>query len=149
MTNPTHIPGDYDVIKSDAQASANKQPDTSMGRSFAAMIDELRCLAVPHIHINPQPEEFEDVADFIKRVAAIADRWLLSVGTEVRSSAIGTVDMRQFTDVFVSAIEGNATFELDRAAEDYRGEYESVDRAVRHGRTALAVIARIRDERGL
>jgi len=66
----------------------------------------------------PSADQHEAIRDHIRYVARLADRWLAKVGLEVQSnSTAGATDMRCFTETFTGAIDGNATFECDRAAE--------------------------------
>lgn len=127
------IPGDFDSIGSRltitdaiARALAPKHP---IARSHAAMVHELSLLRVPSIAVSPSPEHFEDVADYVLRVARIFDRHLADIGSEAQSNSIVNLDKGQFANQCLSAVEGNCTFELDKAAaalqeerEDYRDE---------------------------
>jgi len=123
-----NIPGDFDVIGSRLTiASAIEralQPKHALARSHAAMVNELSLLHIPRISISPLPEQFEDVADYILRVAAIVDRHLKDIGVEARSNSITTIDLKQFEDQCRSALEGGATFELDKSAAAFREERE-------------------------
>lgn len=72
---------------------------------------------VPRLPIDPDPEQFEDVADYICEAARIFDQWLLAVGREVKANAPCKIDMKLFTDVFLNAVEGEATAEITKCAE--------------------------------
>lgn len=82
--------------------------------------EELLALYPGRLTIEPHPGDYEDVADHIMDVARIMDRWLLDVGYVVKEHSHCNIDMKQFTDVFRGAVEGNATYELTRAAEARR-----------------------------
>lgn len=82
---------------------------------FAAMVPD-----VPRLSIDADPSEFEDVNDFICEAARAFDAWLLAVGREVQSNARRSIDLSDFTDVALNAIEGNATFQITRCAETVR-----------------------------
>jgi hypothetical protein len=138
--------GDFTVITEPVPAFDKKNP---IAAAYAAMLDQLRVLAVPHLHVSPDPEEFEDVADFGLRVAQCFDRFWKSVGDDAQSNATCNLDMQCFTNVFVQALEGFATFELDREAAALREDDADVRRASRHGRTARTLIGTTRAERGI
>jgi hypothetical protein len=140
------IKGDFEVFTEPKRLFDKKNP---IAGAYVAMLDELRTLAVPHLHVNPDPEEFKDVADFGLRVAQCVDRFWKTVGDEAQSNATCNLDMRCFTNVFVQALEGFATFELDREAAALREDDADARQAARHGRTARTLIGAIRAERGI
>ena len=111
-----------------------------IAKAQSAMIGELARLAAPKLSANPEPEDFEDVADYLLRAARIIDGFIHEVGLEVRSSATNHVDMTVFTDVLKDGLEGNATHEIDAAAEAVRDEREEIESAIRNRRYAGAMI---------
>lgn len=100
--------------------------DNPLARHHAALVGELARFVVPRIHVNPLPEEFEDVADYLLRVSRACDRWLKSIGEEINRNATISIDMDVFTEQFVAAVDGNATFQCDRAAEELREEQSEI-----------------------
>jgi hypothetical protein len=159
--HPKVIEGTFDVISegvaafttSPVQAAAPGNADNPIAAAHVALIRELAPLAIPKLHVNTDPEEFENVADYIVRMAAIFDRWLKAVGEDVKSSAICNVNLGMFTRQFQATVEGYATFELDRAAEALREEREEMDadvrQAIRYGRTLGHVMDVLMDNMGL
>jgi hypothetical protein len=145
MSNET-IKGDFEVFTEPVRPTFDKKNPIAV--AYAAMLDQLRVLAVPHIHVNPEPEEFEDVADFGLRVAQCMDRFWAAVGNEAQSNATYKLDMKCFSGAFVGALEGMATFELDREATALREERQTMN-AVRYGRTLAGGMARLRSERNV
>jgi hypothetical protein len=145
MTDP--IRGEFEVFTEPQRPAFDKKNPIAV--AYAAMLDQLRVLAIPHLHVNPEPEEFEDVADFGLRVAQCMDRFWISVGDEAQSNATCNLDMQCFTNVFVGALEGCAAFELDREAAALREDEADARRASRFGRTARAHIETIRRERSI
>jgi hypothetical protein len=103
----------------------SKEP---IAAAHAAMIDELSRLRCPSISVNPLPDEFGAVADYVVAVTRIADRWLKLVGLEVRANSLEPVEMKDFTDQFFGVVDGNATFWLDRSAESLREDHEECER---------------------
>jgi len=124
----TIIPGDFDSIgnrRTIAQAIERAlAPKHPLARSHAAMVKELSTLHVPQFSHSPSPEQFEDAADYLLRLADIFDRHLQEIGTEARSNSITTLNRACFENQCRSALEGTATFELDKGAEALREERE-------------------------
>jgi hypothetical protein len=141
------IRGEYTEITEPLQSTVNaKNP---MALAYAAMLDELRMLAIPHLPVNPEPEHFEDVADFGLRVAGCFDRFWHLVGDEAQSVVTCNLDIKCFTNTFTDALQGFSTFELDRAAGVLREDDAEARQASRYGRSARTLIGMIRGERGI
>ena len=110
------------VVAADKTAGVN-----AIAKAHAELVRELSAVVPPRIHVNPLPEEFEDTADYILRVAKMVDRWLLSVGLEVKCNATATVNLDAFRDIVAENLEGWATSECDSAAETLRQEHEEYE----------------------
>jgi hypothetical protein len=94
-----------------------------LAKAHFALVQELARLNVPHYGMHPTPEQHEDVADYLVRIAQAMDRHLKEVGREVQANALGKhVDGKCFERAFLGAIEGNATFEIDQCAASLRDE---------------------------
>ncbi len=94
-----------------------------LAKAHVALVQELARLNVPHYGMHPTPGEHEDVADYLVRIAQAMDRHLKEVGREVQANATCVkIDDGCFTGAFFAAIDGNATFEIDRCAEGIREE---------------------------
>lgn len=117
------------------EVAADVQPANVSSNPFAlyhmALVAELARIVVPKISVNPEPEEFEDVADYLLRVASMLDRWIHEIGEEVNRNTTVRLDMKMFDATFVNAVEGIATAECDRAARVAREERDEVE--VRRG----------------
>ena len=107
------------VVAADKTAGVN-----AIAKAHAELVRELSAVVPPRIHVNPLPEEFEDTTDYILRVAKMVDRWLLSVGLEVKCNATATVNIDAFRDIVAENLEGWATAECDGAANELREEFE-------------------------
>lgn len=118
VTKFADLHGEFTVIDVNNPAPS-KNP---LARAHAALVQELSRVVIPQLPANPEPEDFEDVADYILRTARMFDRWHKAVGEDVKASATGRVDMSVFTDAFVAAVDGNSTYVCDAAAEDLREE---------------------------
>jgi hypothetical protein len=123
----------HNVLRGEFTAIGNRlhvhEPQATATHALAVahqqMVLELSCIAIPRIFVDPEPEEFEDAADYLIRVAQVMDRWLRAVGDEIKSNASTKVDLKYFEDQFVSAINGWSTAEADKAAAALREERDS------------------------
>ncbi len=104
-------------------------PDSKnpIGRAHYAMIRELCRMHIPHLPVVCEGDDFDDVADYLTRVAHIVDTFVKDVGAEVKSNALNTVDLRQFENVLLNGLEGYATHEISEAAEAARAADEDDD----------------------
>lgn len=107
------------VIAADRTAEVN-----AIAKAHAELVRELSAVVPPRIHVSPIPEEFEDAADYILRVGAMVDRWLLAVGTEVKCNSTANVNLEWFRDMVVGNCDGWCTAECDKAANELREEQE-------------------------
>ena len=137
MTDTPEIPGEFTRVNLEAPKA---QPAHPIAKAQAAMVRELARLVAPKLHADPHAEEFEDVADYLLRVARVVDVFLLEVGEEVRCSATRKVDMSAFTDQLYDAVNGNATGECDRCADQVREDRAEIESALRHRRNVNAMI---------
>ena len=85
-----------------------------------AMIKEMARMQPAKIGVSASPEDFEDVADYMVRLAATFDRLLIAVGESVKENALCQIDLKDFTGVVADAIQGNALFNIDQAANAAR-----------------------------
>lgn len=126
MTNPTHLPPPLLGEFTEVPIAALAIPPTAhpLAKAHFALVQELARINVPHYSDDPTPDQHEDVADYLLRIAQAMDRHLAEVGREAQANATGVkFDASCFTGAFVGAIEGNATYELDRAADAIREEH--------------------------
>lgn len=65
----------------------------------------------------PAPSDFTAIASHLYGAAEIFDAWLRDIGHQVSDNASVPLDLTQFDDAFVGGIDGNATWECQRAAE--------------------------------
>lgn len=124
----THKPplllGEFTEV--DVAALAAPPNAHALAKAHVALVQELARLNVPHYGMYPTPAQHEDVADYLLRIAQAMDRHLKEVGREVQENATAiTLDKGCFEGAFVGAIDGNATFECDRAAAALREEYRA------------------------
>ena len=91
-----------------------------IAKAHFAMIRELARTHVPSISVSPEPEEFEDTADYLLRVAAVVDVFVREVGLEVKCNALSLVDLNDFEGVMLNGLEGYSLHQIDQAAEAAR-----------------------------
>jgi hypothetical protein len=102
----------------------------SQGRHNSIAIahrEAVQCLSrlyVPYLSATPSPEDFEAMADFAVKWAQLGDRVLKAIGEEAKANSTSNLAMSLFEGQFVGAIEGNATFELEKCAEELRAEWD-------------------------
>jgi len=93
------------------------KPANPLEQARRAFLKGLAALKVPTIGSWPTPDDFEAVNDHLRDVAALADEWLRSIGTEVRCNTTENLNLEYFDHTFEAAIDGWASFEITRAAE--------------------------------
>ena len=114
------------------QALAETLKRASQGRynpiavAHREAVEFLARLYVPSISVTPDPEEFGAVADFAMRWAQIGDRVLKAIGEEVKANSCSNINLSLFTDQFVGAIDGNALFEVEKAEQEMRAEWDQM-----------------------
>jgi hypothetical protein len=87
------------------------------------LIRQLLAMKAPKAYSAfPSPADHEGIADHIREAAAIFDAWLAAIGFQIADNATTQIDMRSFEGAFTGAIEGNATYECERAAQALRDD---------------------------
>ena len=124
MTNET-IRGEFEVFTEPKGQRFERY--NAIATAHREAIQVLSRLYVPYISSTPSPDQFRDVADFLVHWAQVADRVLKIVGEEAASNTSETIDASVFEDRFFGAIDGDATFELERAAAAVEAEEEYGD----------------------
>ena len=120
------------VLDVEGKPHVSKRTDP-IAVAHAAMIRELARMHVPkYSNYQPEPEDHEDVADYILRLAAIWDLHLLAVGQEVKSNALCVVDLDDFTNKCHEAVEGYSTHQADEAAQAAREQQDEGDDSDRY-----------------
>jgi hypothetical protein len=99
---------------------ASPTSQNPIAKAHFAMIRELARMHVPQIGVSPEPEEFEDTADYLLRVAAVVDAFVREVGLEVKCNALCLVDLKDFEGVLLNGMEGYCLASIDQAAEAAR-----------------------------
>lgn len=72
------------------------------------------------IPLEPLPSEITAVNDDLRIIARHVDAYLEAVGRYVSAHSPGYFDQSLFKDVLSKAIEGDATYEIEEAAEAVR-----------------------------
>lgn len=96
-------------------------PNNPFEGARRTLIRALAAMPVPAaIGSFPVPSDFTAIGDHLREAAALFDAWLGDIGHQVSDNAPGPLDLAQFTDVFLGAIDGNATYVCEQAAEMLR-----------------------------
>lgn len=83
--------------------------------------------------LDPSPAEIEAVADDLRALAKHVDRLIFSYG-EMLAGHVRGLDLTLFEDVLSNALEGNALFEIELAADKLRFDNEEAAYYARHNR---------------
>jgi hypothetical protein len=76
--------------------------------------------------------DLETRANHLIHIARIIDAYILALGRDVKDNTSDGIDLADFTDQVIGALEGNATYQLARLAQRMReGRYA-------HARTRTA-----------
>lgn len=95
-----------------------RKVDHPIWYAHKAMVAKLAALTPPRIYIEPEPEDFENVRDYLADAREIINAWLSEVGKEVQSNAIVKLDMGQFSIEGLSDCEGECNRAAAALAED-------------------------------
>ena len=96
----------------------NRAPTTNpLKRAHLALIGELAAMKVPSFSHDALAEEFDDTAEYVRKLAMAVDKALLAIGTEVRSNALCVVDLRYFDGMCLEVVDGWATNEIVAAGK--------------------------------
>ena len=136
--NDTTIKGEFDVSIEPQRTDPLQALVETLRRASGARhnaiatvhreaVQALARLYVPHISVSPSADQFRDVADFLVHWARISDRLLKIVGEEAASNTSERIDAAVFEGRFFGAIDGDATFELERCAAAVEAEEEAAN----------------------
>jgi hypothetical protein len=75
-------------------------------------------MRAPHIVGEPDRHDAEELIACLRRLAAIIDPVVSAIGSYA-SHHFGWVDQRLFKDQLLNALEGDATFVIEQAADNY------------------------------
>ena len=64
--------------------------------------------------------DLEMRATHLMDLARIVDAYILALGRDVQDNSSQPIDLADFTDQLCAALEGNAAFQLSRAAQSVR-----------------------------
>ena len=91
LTAPQILRGEFTQV--DLQNAKPAALDPIL-KAHANLIGYLCKLDVPKLHVNPTPEEFEEVRDYAENVIRVFDMWFKTVGDDV-DSAFDRADQSQ------------------------------------------------------
>lgn len=123
MTDETHniLRGTFSVINNRVHVTAPQVTAThELAKLHQAMVLEVSSIIAPKLPLNPEPEDFENVADYLIRFAQAVDRHVKAVGEEAKANASTKINLHYFEEQLEMALNGWATAELDKAANALR-----------------------------
>jgi len=90
----------------------------SLSQAKAEMLENLTKLRIPHIDAVPEPEQILALGDLLRGVAWACDRFVASVGEELKANAPLSCDLKNFQTPFMDSLEGFALFDVASVAEE-------------------------------
>lgn len=106
------------------------RPSNPFEAARQALIKSLTELKVPGaIPVFPHPSCFAVAADHVREASRLFDEWLSAIGHEIADNSVCHVDHKQFRSAYTDAVDGNALYECERAAEALIEEHEELMRA--------------------
>lgn len=127
MTRATAVEGSrllLETIQAAHQPRARRAPDNPLAVAMGELVRALIAMPVPRIPIEPEPGDIQDINIFMSDYTKAFDALHKVVGEQLAANVSSKVDMGCFTDVFRDAIDGMASFEVNRAADILRDERE-------------------------
>lgn len=89
----------------------------SVEASWRILLGRLEALRSPRIIGEPDGEDLRDIAEHMIEVADAIDTYFEQLGRMVQGNAPVKIDIKLFQHPCFDAIGGNATWEINRAAE--------------------------------
>lgn len=106
--------GNLTLIPSSAKPEDHQNP---LDHAIHTAARQLLKLRAPRLGANPTKGDAQDVVRWLLNICQAVDTGLLNAGLEVRSTFGNGIDVGLYTDLLRSALEGNATHDICRAAE--------------------------------
>lgn len=110
------------VAASAPQPRVRPAPPNPLAIAVSDLIKTLLAMPVPRIPIEPDPGDIQDLNIFMSDYTKAFDALHKAVGEQLSANVSSKVDMGCFTDVFRNATDGEARFEVNRAADIMRDE---------------------------
>ncbi len=134
MSNPTPEQQFYLIMRLHIRACADLIVDrapTQEARAQMEAISGIAGLSLARELTFPDPEDAEDIRDDVRIAAQFLDPLFLALGEKLKRNFGGPVNMRMFTQVVTKAVEGDATYECEAAAERAREAAEEIEQDTR------------------
>ena len=90
----------------------------SLNAAFVEAGKQLLNMRAHHIVGEPDRHDAEELVACLRRLAEIIDPVVAAIGSYA-SHHFGWVDQRLFTDQLLNALDGDATFAIEKAADHY------------------------------
>src|SRR6476620_9126500 len=106
------------MAHAEAVHSTAMRNSPSLNAVFVEAGKQLLNMRAHHIVGEPDRHDAEDLVANLRRLAAIIDPVVAAIGSYA-SHHFGWVDQRLFKDQLLGALDGNATFAIEQAADQY------------------------------
>lgn len=105
-----------------AKPAQRPQRHDPVKSAMEVLIATLAHLPTPKIPVEPLPGDIQDMNIHIFDFAKAVDAYFRVLGEHLQANATCKVDMSCFTGVFSGAVEGMASYEVNRAADVLRDD---------------------------
>ena len=106
------------MVQANAGHSTTLPNSPSLNSVFVDAGRQLLNMRAHHIVGEPDRHDAEELVACLRRLAAIIDPVVAAIGGYANHH-FGWVDQRLFTDQLLNALEGDATFVIEQAADNY------------------------------
>ena len=106
------------MVQANAGHSTTLPNSPSLNAAFVEAGKQLLNMRAPHIVGGPDRHDAEELVVCLRRLAAIIDPVVAAIGSYA-SHHFGWVDQRLFTNQLLNALEGDATFVIEQAADNF------------------------------
>ena len=106
------------MVQANAGHSTPLPNSPSLNSVFVEAGRQLLNMRAHHIVGEPDRHDAEELVACLRRLAAIIDPVVAAIGSYANHH-FGWVDQRLFTDQLLNALEGDATFVIEQAADNY------------------------------
>lgn len=93
------------------------EPEHGPQAALAVAVQKLADLKLHKIPMFPDPSDFRKLQDDLTAIWEIIDPLIEAIGQHARENSIAPFDLELFKCQLQSALEGNATYELETQAE--------------------------------
>lgn len=94
----------------------------SIIKDHSEMLTKLSMLMPRPIPVFPDPDDFRERIAHMREIALAVDQYILALGRECQENVRGGFDLSLFVAPLTNALDGNAIYEIECAAEELADE---------------------------